>query len=252
MTGRSRSYTGELVATMAHQVCSAMVAQVAADDGIAVVTSAVPGVGKTRSATVAATDSGRLTVELVLSADTTPATANAELLRAMGARPVRGAQLWESTGEAIDALRDLDPIVVVDDAHDLSGEVLSHLGVLYRRTTMALVIVGGATLEKRDRTHPELWDRADRWVDMTPLSRAETLDALPRTHPLFATAPPSRLADIDHTHARGRWRRWDQFLRTALLYAPAPIGPLSDDVIDHTLTALRWDRRPDPTRRDRR
>jgi len=111
------------------------------------------------------------------------------------------------------------------------------------------VLVGSYRLATRNQTRRELLDRPERWLDMAPLVPQEMLEALTAADPIFAAAPPRRLLDIDDRWAHGRWRRWDQFRRVAHTYTAT--HALDGERIDHTLTALGWAHRPDPTRGDR-
>lgn len=237
---------GDLVATMAHETCALMVAHSAAERGVFVVTSPVLGVGKTRSTLHAANSTGRPVLHLVLSPASNSVTVNAELLASAGASCPRHAPLWESTAEVVGLLDDLDAVVVVDDAHRLSVEALAHLEVLHRRSSSTLGLVGGPTLARRHQSSVELFDRVERWVEMTPLNRTVMIDSLMGWHQVFRAAPRRRLVEIDAAYARGRWRRWQQFLTAALRYTRNGDQPLTDDVIDHALTALGWQQRPDP------
>lgn len=236
----------DLVATMAHETCALMVAHSAAERAVFVVASPVLGVGKTRSTLHAAHSTGRPVLHLVLSPASNSVTVNAELLASAGATCPRHAPLWESTAEVVGLLNDLDPIVVVDDAHRLSVEALAHLEVLHRRSISTLGLVGGPNLARRHQTSVELFDRVERWVEMAPLNRTVMIDSLIGWHHLFRTAPRHRLVEIDAVYARGRWRRWQQFLTAALRYTHKGDRPLTDDAIDHALTALGWQQRPDP------
>ena len=241
-----RTDLGELVATMAHQTCELMVAHAAAEHTVFVVTSPVPGVGKTRSTLHATRKTGRPSIHLVMPPSTNAAGVNAEVLLAAGVYVPRATPLWEVTAETVDLLVDLDPILVVDDAHRLSPDAIGHLEVLQRRSSCTVGLVGGPTLAQRSQRHVELFDRVERWVEMAPLNRVAMIDALAVWHPLLAAAPRARLVDIDASYARGRWRRWAQFLAAALRYTSDGTRPLDDDTIDHVLTALNWQRRPDP------
>lgn len=235
----------DVVATMAHQTCEVMVAHAAADNAVFVVTSPVAGVGKTTSTLVAAQRTGRACVHVVMSPGTNASGVNAEVLLAAGVAAPRSAPLWEATAETVELLVDMAPILMVDDAHRLSPEALAHLEVLHRRSRCTLGLVGGPTLGRRHQCHVEVFDRVERWVEMAPLNRVAMIDALTQWHPLFAKAPRARLVDIDASYARGRWRRWSQFLTAALRYTDRGASPLSDATIDHILTALNWQIRPE-------
>jgi len=235
--------TTDVVATMAHRTCELMVAHAAADGAVFVVTSPVPGVGKTTSTLLAAQQTGKPCAHLVMSPGTNASGVNAEILLAAGVAVPRAAPLWEATAETVEWLSDLAPILVVDDAHRLSPEALAHLEVLHRRSRCTLGLVGGSTLGRRHQRHVEVFDRVERWVEMAPLNRVAMIDSLHQWHPLFASAPRARLVDIDASYAKGRWRRWAQFLAAALRYTDRSTHPLSDDTIDHVLTALNWQTR---------
>lgn len=235
----------EIVATMTHRTCELMVGHAAADDTVFVVTSPVAGVGKTTSTLLAASRTDRVCLHLVMSPATNASGVNAEILLSAGIAVPRNAPLWEATSETVELLSDLNPIVVVDDAHRLSPEALAHLEVLHRRASCTLGLVGGPTLGRRHQRHVEVFDRVERWVEMAPLNRVAMIDSLYQWHPLFAGAPRARLVDIDASYARGRWRRWAQFLTAGLRYTANGQRALDDDSIDHVLTALNWQTRHD-------
>lgn len=237
--------TADVVATMAHRTCELMVAHAAADGAVFVVTSPVAGVGKTTSTLLGAQQTGKPRAHLVMSPGTNASGVNAEILLAAGVAVPRTAPLWEATAETVEWLGDLAPILIVDDAHRLSPEALAHLEVLHRRSRCTLGLVGGPTLGRRHQRHVEVFDRVERWVEMAPLNRVAMIDSLTQWHPMFAGAPRARLVDIDASYAKGRWRRWAQFLAAALRYTDRGAHPLSDDTIDHVLTALNWQTRPE-------
>lgn len=125
-----RAELADVVATIAHRTCELMVAHAAADNAVFVVTSPVPGVGKTTSTLHAARRTDRFCVHLVMSPATNASGVNAEILLNAGVAVPNKAPLWETTAETVELLDDLAPILIVDDAHRLSPEALAHLEAL--------------------------------------------------------------------------------------------------------------------------
>lgn len=115
--------------------------------------------------------------------------------------------------------------------------------MLHRRGRCTLGLIGGPSLGQGHQRHVEVFDRVERWVEMAPLNRVAMIDALYAWHQLFAAAPRARLVDIDASYAKGRWRRWAQFLTAALRYTDNGSRSLDDETIDHVLTALNWQAR---------
>jgi len=231
------------VATRYHRTAAAMVAQAAAFGGIFVVTSDQAGVGKSLSTRAAAEATGREVHVCQFTPDASIASVNAVLLDALGVRVSRADAVPETTAELRGLLGQRPRVVVIESAHDLSGHALAHLRILHSTAEFTLGFVGHRRFLARASSQPELFDTADRWIRFGPLPAAEMLGCLVEYHPAFATADPTRLAAIEAAHARGRWKRWAQFLRTGLLYAATEgDGELTPRVIDHSLLALDWAR----------
>lgn len=177
--------------------------------------------------------------------DASIATLNAVLLDALGVRVGRSDAVPETTAELQRLLAQRPRLLVIESAHDLGGHALAHLRILHSTSDFTLGFVGHRRFLSRAGGQPELFDDADRWVRFAPLPPEEMLACLREYHPAFATADPDRLAAIEKAHAHGRWKRWAQFLRSALLYAATEGGgELTSRVIDHTLLALDWVRTP--------
>ncbi len=231
------------VATSHHRTAEAMVAQAAAFAGIFVVTSDVAGVGKSLSTRAAAVATGLEVHTCQFVPDASIATVNATLLDALGVRVGRSDAVPETTAELRRLLGQRARIILAESAQDLTGHTLAHLRILHSTAEFTLGFVGHRRFLSRAGGQPELFDTADRWIRFAPLPAEEMLSYLPQYHPAFVTADPQRLAAIEAGHARGRWKRWAQFLRTALLYAATEgNGELTPRVIDHTLLALDWAR----------
>lgn len=235
------------VTTGQHLTCEVMVAHAARFDGIFVVTSGVAGVGKSLSTKSAALATGLEVHRVQFTPDASVGVANAILLDSLGVRTGRGDYVPETTAEIRRLLDQRRRLLLVESAHDASGDVLAHLRVLHSQASFTLGFVGHRRFLSRASTQPELFDDADRWIEFSPLAHEEMLAVLSDYHPAFATAPPEFLAAIDEEHCHGRWKRWAQFLRTALLYAgDEPECALSPRVLDFSLKALNWRSHRDP------
>jgi hypothetical protein len=231
------------VPTSHHLTAEVMVAQAAAFAGIFVVTSDVAGVGKSLSTKAAAVATGLEVHVCQFVPDASIATVNATLLDALGVRVGRSDAVPDTTAELQRLLAQRPRLMLVESAHDLSGHALAHLRILHSSAEFTLGFVGHRRFLSRAGGQPELFDSTDRWIRFTPLPPEDMLDCLSQYHPVFATADAGRLAAIEAAHAHGRWKRWAQFLRSALLYAATEGGgELTPRVIDHTLLALDWAR----------
>lgn len=228
------------VATTDHERCEVLIAHATSFAGVFVVTSEVPGVGKTLSVAHGAHATGADVHILNFVPGTSPAVANATILASLGMRVESNASLHETTAELRDLLADRPRIVLVDSAQDLDQTLLAHLRVLHETTRFTLGLVGHARLLAKAAVQPELFDGVDRWVRFAPLEPEAMVGALQRYHPLFTTCAPDELANINQRHAKGRWRRWAMFLRTARLYAKG--AGLTRKTIASTLIALDWQR----------
>jgi type II secretory pathway predicted ATPase ExeA len=237
LTGTDGAVT---VATADHKRLGVLVAQAHAFRGAFAVTSDVAGVGKSVSARQCAEATGAAVHTLTLIPGTSAAVANATLLDALGVRVGPSAPVHETTYDLRELLSDRPRIVIVENAHDLGGELLAHLRVLHQTSEFTLGMVGHARLYERASAQPELFESVDRWVRFEPIPTNKMVKHLTEYHSLFSTCDPSELDTIDTQYAKGRWRRWASFLRTARMYDKG--SGLTPKVINNTLVALDWKR----------
>ena len=228
------------VATADHKRCGALITQAHTFRGVFAITSEVPGVGKSLSAREGAEATGAAVHTLTLVPGTSGAVANATLLATLGMRVSPTAPVHETTNDLRELLADRPRIVLVENAHDLGGDLLAHLRVLHQTSEFTLGLVGHSRLYERAHAQPELFESVDRWMRFAPNITDEMVQYLLGYHELFTTCDPADLAHIDTQHAKGRWRRWASFLRTARMYDKG--SGLTAKVVSNTLIALDWKR----------
>jgi DNA transposition AAA+ family ATPase len=127
-------------------------------------------------------------------------------------------------------LRDQRPVIIVDEAQNLSHLWLRQLRDLYDRGegTFAMFLVGGDGCAKRLKSDPMLWKRVTYKTWFTHLEGVTLASALAEYHPLLAATDRRILEAIDRrAEFKGNLRDWANFVDV--------VSPLADRVGTHKL-----------------
>lgn len=160
------------------------------------------------------TDAGRTVLRLQLQAAPKPKEIAVLLLRQLSIRAdVSSYLLREMLCDALDGVRS---VIVIDEAHHMTIDPLRTCKVLIDtlRTT-DWIFIGTPQLPDQFAKVPELRDRVNFPITISPLTLAEVLGTLPAAHPLLADAAPELLAQVNEEFAHGRWRPWRDFTAAA-------------------------------------
>jgi len=150
-----------------------------------------------------------------------------------------GAPLREMRNMMTSHLAEAHRILVLDEAQHVTKEAMQLLRWLYDRSdsNFALVIVGTPELETK--LAPEVRSRIMSHVHISRIADDDAAKILGSYHPLFATADPKLLAQLNRTEARGEFRWWAKFLLRAHRYLPALGGVITADAAQVICTQLR-------------
>lgn len=217
-----------------------MVARQAAADGSIAAFTGKAGLGKTFSVdhAVRSLDLGWVWVQI--GPAPTPKEVTLRLLKALVGGFPAGA-LYELTDELVGVLVDEPRVVVIDDAQNLNKRGLEQVRYLHDLGCGAfpLFLVGGEQCAETLASDPQLADRVGAWMKFKPLSGKELHATLASYHPFYARSDRGLLDEVDSRYARGRFRRWAAFLKTALRLADnADTDRLTPTVIKAALSVL--------------
>ena len=108
-------------------------------------------------------------------------------------------------------------LIVVDEAQRLNHDAVETLRMLHDHpdTRFALALVGGNGCWEVLSAHPMLRSRIYRRVAFTRLEWKELAVILPAYHPIYRDADRELLVLVDEAYARGSFRAWAVFTRTA-------------------------------------
>lgn len=174
------------------------------------------GIGKTYAVQHAM---GRQQLPVVyLQADkrTTPKGITREVLAAVTGFD-QDAPRYELREQLMNVLAETPRLVVIDEAQSLGYQGIEHLRYLHddRRTTFALMLVGGPDCWRILSRYPQLRSRVYRREEMRPLTEQELLMIIPQYHPVWADVEPELILLADE-FARGHFREWRNLTKTAV------------------------------------
>jgi Cdc6-like AAA superfamily ATPase len=208
-----------VVPTLAYRRVQAQLPPVLANNQIALVTGP-SGSGKTFAVEALVRSQQRLhrkVVWLQMQANPAPTEIYMRMVHELtGAWP--NDSLFRVMDELVELLVDLNPVVIVDDAHELGIAALRRLKSLHTRKPYrwALVLVGIDVHTKVGLTS-EVGTHIGTHVPFPTMDPdTDLLPTLAAYHPLFANTAGKDLRYIDEAYARGQFRLWAQVLRAAL------------------------------------
>ncbi|MEU8844028.1 ATP-binding protein [Streptomyces roseus] len=107
------------------------------------------------------------------------------------------------------ALARRSPVVVVDEAHQLSPACFEYLRYLYDAVGgVCLVLITGQGGERVLHGVRMLASRCAAWAQITPLRPEHVPVAVPRLHPIWHKVPAELLLSVDARFAHGGLRAW--------------------------------------------
>lgn len=174
------------------------------------------GLGKTFAVASAVAGCGlpSVTVEYPLRA--TMKAVVQGLLEALTGVPHHGER-FALTRDLTRELSGAPRLIVVDEAQRLNHDAVETLRMLHDHpdTRFALALVGGNGCWEVLSAHPMLRSRIYRRVAFTRLEWKELAVILPAYHPIYRDAGRELLVLVDEAYARGSFRAWAVFTRTA-------------------------------------
>lgn len=139
-------------------------------------------------------------------------------------------------------LADLRPVIVVDEAQNLSHLWLRQLRDLYDRGegTFPMFLIGGHGVARRLKSDPMLWKRVAYKTWFEPLTGATLVAALRAYHPVLASTDDRILETIDRRAGfAGNLRDWANFTLVATeLAETARTAKLTEKVVRAAFTKL--------------
>lgn len=129
-------------------------------------------------------------------------------------------------------------LLVLDEAQHVTKEAMLLMRWLYDRhdADFALVIVG--TPKLLTTLPPEMLSRVVSHVEFHRIADNDAPELLAAYHPLFTTADPALLIQLNRTEARGEFRWWAKFLLRAHRYLPQLGDVLTTDAAEVICTQL--------------
>lgn len=178
---------------------------------------------------------------LDLTRNTGPARLLEEIfVTVLGVEPATRTKPRILFAELAEAFESQHRILVVDEAQHAAKPGLLELRGFHDRADadFALVLIG--TPDLKTRLARELRSRASLFVDVEGIDDSAIVDVLHAYDPLFTTAQPRRLRDLNAGAANREFRWWAQFLLRARRYAATSDEPiaLTDDVIADVVASI--------------
>lgn len=193
----------------------ASINQLITDGGIILI-DGKPGVGKTFG-TQEILSSLEVRVHWVDMPDTPKGKeANARIYAAVsGQRPKRRMTEYELTEETVDVLEDLEAVLVIDEAQNMTRSALRAIRFLHDRpSTRVLIILIGSGVTNTVLAVPELDSRVSRRTMIQELRRTQVIPLLRDLHPLLAATSEETLIALGE-YAKGNLRNWARILEVA-------------------------------------
>lgn len=135
-------------------------------------------------------------------------------------RNLRGHLLeWE----IFQALRDLQPVLFIDNANYLGRKLIAQLIFLQAHADFGLILAGyrlNALLQRVE----ELETRSARTISFSRIPRSSLPRRLGEFHDMFAQTDPEVLVQIDADWASGRFSRWARVVEVTALEHPAALS----------------------------
>lgn len=164
-----------------------------------------------------------------------------EIIHAITGIVPTGTKL-ELRRECQDLLSNQAPVVIIDEAQNLSALWLRQLRDLHDRGEgrFAMFLVGGQGCSKRLKDDPMLWGRVTYKTWFNKLEGPTLATALASYHPLLAKTDPRILAAIDRKAGfHGNLRGWVNFVLVSTpLAAKAGTSRLTEKVVRATFAKM--------------
>lgn len=214
------------------------VTQLIHDGGIAAV-DGKPGVGKTFG-TQEVLSRLDVRVHWVDMPDTPKGKeANARIYTAVtGRRPSRRMTEYELTEETVDVLQDLQGVLVIDEAQNMTRSAMRAIRFLHDRpTTHVLFLLLGSGVIEAVRSVPELDSRVSRRTMIQEIGGAKLLPLLREWHPLFATTDQKNMIALAE-YAKGNLRNWARILEVATSFGASNEVGITKEQAKHIIRAI--------------
>ncbi len=151
-------------------------------------------------------------------------------LRGQSAEPSLRGHLLE--WEILDALRDLQPVLFVDNANYLRRKLIAQLLFLQAHADFGLILAGHRLNGILQRVE-ELETRTARTISFHRITRTSLVTRLGEFHDMFDKTDPAVLIQTDVDWAKGRLGRWARIIEaTALEHPSALTTGLSPEVAE--------------------
>ncbi|MGW4935141.1 AAA family ATPase [Streptomyces sp. NPDC004166] len=128
----------------------------------------------------------------------------------------------------LEALRTRRPVLVLDEAQQLSDTCFEYLRYLYDQSDgLCIVLISAEHAGQALREQRMLASRTAAWLQTTSLHRAHVPTAIRRLHSLWQQTADETLHHIDDCYAHGNLRRWTLLTHHAQrsLATPGPNRP---------------------------
>lgn len=157
-------------------------------------------------------------------------------LRGKAADPGLRGHLLE--GEVFTALRELQPVLFIDNVNYLDRKLIAQLIFLQAHADFGLILAG-YRLNAILRRVKELETRSARTIPFSRIRKASLVARLGEFHDMFAMTDPAILAQIDTDWAEGNFGRWARIVEATASDYPSALGTgLSTELAEHVVQAI--------------
>jgi len=155
-----------------------------------------------------------------------------------GRRPTHRMTEYELTEETVDALQDLQGVLVIDEAQNMTVSAMRALRYLHDRpSTQVLFLLLGSGVLDTVRAVPELDSRVSRRAIIKEISGEKLVPLLQELHPILAATKQECLVELAG-YAKGNLRNWARILEVAMNFGVEFENGITRDHVKHIIRGI--------------